>query len=93
MALRCGVSVSEYNDMTPRELMLIVEEYNHRQQSERNNLITNAYLSAIWQRAKKMPRLSEVLSKSTPKKPTQPQTPEQMLQIAKMLHYSMTGEG
>lgn len=79
--------------MTPKELMMIVEAYNHRQQIEQRNLITNAYLSAAWHRAQRMPRLSEILNKIKPKEPPKPQTPEEMLAIAKRLHFAITREG
>lgn len=71
--------------MTPRELMLHVEEYNERMRLEQRNLITQAYLTAAWQRSKKMPPLNRVLSdlKAKPaQKPLQPQTDKQMLAAA-----------
>lgn len=71
--------------MTPRELMLHVEEYNERLLLEQRNLITQAYLTAAWQRSKKMPPLNRVLGELKAKpaqKPLQPQTDKQMLAAA-----------
>lgn len=74
--------------MTPRELTLYVDEHNARiereYEREQRNLLTQAYLTAAWQRANRMPKLEKVLSELKPKQDTtnQPQTDEQMFAAA-----------
>lgn len=63
--------------------MLYVEDYNARLQLEQTNLITQAWLTAAWQRSKKMPKLDKVLESVKPKRPKRTQTPEEMLAFAK----------
>lgn len=77
------MSVSEYGELTPRELMLIVEAHNEKRQQERADMLTQAYLTAAWQRAKRMPKLEKVLESLKPKEPKRAQTPEEMLAFAK----------
>lgn len=79
--------------MTPRELMLIVEEYNHRLLQKREDMIIQAYFTAAWHRARRMPRLKKVLEDIRDKTIPKAQTPEQMLQIVKKLHSAMTKGG
>jgi len=82
--LRCGVRVEEYNELTPHELMLILEAHNERLQHQREDMLTQAWLTASWQRARRMPPLRQVLEQSRPRH-TKPQTPEQMLTVVKRL--------
>lgn len=63
--------------------MLHVEEYNELLKFEQRNLITQAYLTASWQRVKKMPRLRQVLADLEPKKEQpKPQSDKQLLAAA-----------
>lgn len=68
--------------------MLCVEEYNERLRFEylieQRKLVTQAYLTAAWQRANKMPPLRRVLADLEPKeKPRlEPMTDTQMLAAA-----------
>ena len=62
-----------------------MEDYNARREQQRVESITQAYMTASWQRAKKMPKLDRVLADLKPKEaaPLKPQTDEQMLAAAK----------
>jgi hypothetical protein len=89
--LRCDVTVQEYGDLTPRELMLILEAYNEKEQQKREESLTAAYMSAYFQRVKRMPSLKQVLEDSRPRRSV-PQTPDQMLAAVKMLQAQFGGE-
>lgn len=82
MAIRIGVSIAEYNDLTPRELFLILDGYNDRQKQHREDIVTQAHYTAAFQRQKKLAKLEKVLEDMRPKAPKRPQTPEQMLAAA-----------
>ena len=62
LALRIGLKPCEYLDYTPRELQLAVEVHAEKEKQKRADVITNAWLNALWERSKKMPELKEVLS-------------------------------
>ena len=62
LALRIGLKPTEYLDYTPRELQLAVEVYEEKEKQKQADVITNAWLSALWERSKKMPELKEALS-------------------------------
>ena len=62
LALRVGLSPSEFLELTPRELQLTIEVYAEKQKQLQNENITNAWLTAMWERCKKMPQLKEVLN-------------------------------
>lgn len=78
--------------MTPRELILHVEEYNERIVRDRNERISQAYMTAYLQRVNKMPKLEKLLERNRPKKKKSnaPQTPEQQLQAAMRWHNQLT---
>jgi len=86
------VSVAEYGDLTPRELLLIVDEYNSRTQREREESLTMAYMAAYLQRAKRMPSLQKLLEDCKPKQPQTLQTPEQILAAVKQLQAKLSRE-
>lgn len=49
--------------MTPYQLRLYVDDYNERIKAESEEKLTLAYLTAYWQRVKKMPSLDKVLNR------------------------------
>lgn len=88
MAIRVGISLREYDEITPHELNLYIEEYNLRKQEESEIRLVQAYLGAYWQRVKKMPSLQSVLKDMKPRKT---QTDEQMLAQIKAINAAMGG--
>lgn len=70
--------------MTPHELQLAVDAEQSRQQGDLILAVTQAYYAAAWWRAKKMPRLKDVIRKMQPKHKElmRRQTPEEQLQQA-----------
>ena len=91
MALRCGVKVEEYNELTPHELMLILDAHNEHLQRQREDILTHAWLTASWQRTKRMPPLRQVLEQARPRH-IKPQTDDQMLAVIKRLQASFERE-
>lgn len=72
LALQVGLKPNEYLDLTPRELQLMVEVHAENEKLKQADVITNAWLCAMWERSKKMPELKEVLKDldDKPKKKT-----------------------
>jgi len=91
VALRCGVKVEEYNELTPHVLMLILDAHNEELQRKRDDLLTQAWLTANWQRAGRLPPLRQVLEQSRPRR-MQPQSDDQMLAVVKRLQASFERE-
>jgi len=79
--------------MTPYELMLAVEEYQDRMRIEQETRIVQAYLTAAWQRSKRMPALKKALSEMRPKEQPRRQTPEEMLAVMMQIHRARKGGG
>lgn len=92
IAFEIGLSVSEYYDITPAELTFKVEVYNRKQQQRYDEVVTMSYLSAYYNRIKKMPKLSEVLSKKEEKEIPKQQSPETLLEKLKLLNAQMGGD-
>lgn len=57
-------------------------------QQQRRDMITQAYMTAVWSRANKLPKLESILAKqeqaTAQTRRKQEKTPEQMLEFAKM---------
>lgn len=68
MAIEVGLSLSDFDRITPFELSVMVDIYNRKMQLRHEELITQSYLSAYYNRIKKMPSLKEVLNKKDQKK-------------------------
>lgn len=79
--------------MTPYELMLAVEEYQDRMRIEHEARIVQAYMTAAWQRAKRMPSLKKVLRDAQPKQPMKQQSPEEMLAVIIQMHKALEKGG
>jgi hypothetical protein len=85
-----GISKSEYDEMTPHELNLHIQDFNEKQKIENEEKLTLTWLGAYWTyRAKKMPSLKSLLGKEIPKKHM---TDEEMLAQVKRLNASFGGE-
>lgn len=82
-----GLSIEEYNEITPSELNLHIECHNERDRRRNNFEMTAAYLTAAWSRSKRMPELKKVLQPE----PKREQAPEDMLNIVKKLNAALGG--
>lgn len=89
-ALRAGLSIAEYEEMTPYQLHIYLEEHIKKQKEKAKEKVVLAYLVAGWIRAKKMPNLKKVLSKLDDVRP-KAMTAEQMFQHVKMLNAALGG--
>lgn len=95
-----GIPLSEYDDMTPRQMGIRMQAYEETKrieadeyQAKLNNdyelSIIQAWLTANWSRAKRMPNLEKVLGKNKPKQ--KEMTDEQMLNQIKALNAMFGG--
>lgn len=87
IALKIGYKPTEFWDLTPIEFELAIDVFNENQQTEQENRLTQAYLTAYWQRVKDMPKLQDIINKKE-KKPT---SPESMLNMVKALNEAFQG--
>lgn len=69
--------------------MYVVEAHNWQLEQQFERDVTVAWLNAGWHRAKKLPRLDQVIKK---KKTNKQQSPEQMLAMIQQLNASMGGK-
>lgn len=80
--------MSEYDDMTPYQLNMIIEETEKMKEKEEKNLIQQAYLISRWVWAKKI-NIEEILGEKKEKKAM---TDDEMLQQVKVLNVMFGGE-
>jgi len=90
IAFEIGLSQKEYDYMTPFEFSLYVKAYNKRIKYEQDERVTQAYLTAYWQRVNKMPKLQDVLQNKQQQK--NQMTDKQMFNMVKSLHAAFGGE-
>lgn len=86
-AFRIGLSLHDYNYITPHELNLHIQAYNERLRHDSKEQLTQAYLTAYWGRVKRMPDLKKILGNEKPKN----QTAEQMLHVVRKLNAMFGG--
>lgn len=89
LAYSINVQPSEFWDMTPAELGIMIRAFNEKTKADHKNELTLAYLTAYWHRVKKMPKLKEVLNEEEPKK--KKMTAQDMLNEIKRLNEAMGG--
>ncbi|MEH7093938.1 hypothetical protein [Neobacillus vireti] len=89
-----GISISDYNDMTPYELSVAIMVFNEKSKNEMEEKLFVAYHSALWQRVDKLSinNLKEVLDNLNGKVKNKEMTPEEMLEKVKMLNAAFNGE-
>ena len=75
--------------MTPGELHIVIEAHTEKEKMQFKNDITVAYYNAIFQRAKTMPRLENVLKDLDGKKE---KTDSDMFDMVQKLHKQFGGE-
>ena len=90
VACLVGLTPLIFWELTPGELSAMIKANNVRLKHEQEERITIAYLGAYWQRVKKMPKLSEVLSGKKEEKKKK-QSPAQMLNEIKKLNAALGG--
>lgn len=78
-------------EITPAELAACAKHYHKRKEEENERTIIQAYMTAAWQRSKRMPDLDHVLNKSRGEEQVD-QSAEQMLTMAKILNARFGGK-
>jgi hypothetical protein len=84
-----GISINEFNDMTPLEFRLHIKVYNEKRKENEKDRIATAYLGAAWQRAKKLPNIKRLLEMEQQKRKM---TNEEMLLKVKQLNAAFGGD-
>jgi hypothetical protein len=67
-ALRCGLGVLEFWELTPRETVATIEAGIGRLQAERELTMSLAWHTAALTRTKRLPGLAQLLAKLKPKR-------------------------
>lgn len=88
VAGRMALAPTEFWQMTPKEFNAYLDGFVEREQEAHQNKMIQSYLTAYWNRVKKMPSLKEVLDEPKTK---QEKTPEQMLETIKRLNEAFGG--
>lgn len=78
--------------MTDAELVVICNGYEKKQKEKKNDIITNAWLTAKLSSFEKMPPLDSLLYKDEESKQKKQQTPEEMINVCKLLNSALGGE-
>lgn len=60
-AVAAGLTPLVVWESTPAELVLVIEAFQHQLERQREQVITQAYLAAYWNRVKQMPTLKQAL--------------------------------
>ena len=89
-AIHCGISISEYEEMTPYELNLIAESYEEMQEVEAHEKVTLVWLNEYYHRQKKLPSLKKCLEEFFGKE-KQPMSDEEMLKVVERLNSQFNG--
>ena len=85
-----GIRMEDAWSMTPKEFAICVRVANEKRKTEEDTMVTQAYLTACWQRAEKVEPLKDILEKM--RKPAQPlSTPEAWLENIKRRNAALGG--
>lgn len=88
-AIQMGISLSEYDLMTPYELNLFAEVYMDKIEAEKEEKISLVWLGEYYHRIKKLPSLKEALGK---KQSFKHMTDQQMFEMVKKLNQKLGGK-
>lgn len=88
LAIKIGVNVAEFWDMTPYILSLIAETYVDRKKEKQELLVTQAWLTACFYRQDKLESLETILDRLDQKE----QSVDDMLSMVKSMNAMYGGE-
>lgn len=88
-AVRCGISSSEFWNMTPKEIFITGEVFYEDKQMLIERDLSIAYIASRLVMASKPPKLEALLDATRPKKD---QTVDEMMQVVKQLNSLYGGE-
>jgi hypothetical protein len=83
-----GLSINEYNEMTPYELNIHAEIFEEKQKFDQEERLTLVWMGEYFHRVEKLPTLNELLGK---KKESKEMTAEEMLQKVMQLNSALDG--
>jgi hypothetical protein len=89
-AILINISLTEFEYLTPYELMLHVEAYLEKQQAGLEEKVTLVWLGEYYHRTKKLPSLQKVIKEIQPNKGQM--TTDEMLKRVKQLNAQFGGE-
>lgn len=87
-AFRIGITASEFWQMTFLEINSMTTIFQEKQKEKQDDLITQAYLTAYYQRVKDMPKLKDVLQVKSENKN---QTAHDMLKVIQAMNHAFNG--
>lgn len=90
-AILIGLSVEEFNYLTPYEFALMQEAYLEVKEAKLKEELTLVWLGEYYHRTKKLPRLKDELKKVSGET-TQAMTNDQMLEVVKRLNQQFGGK-
>ena len=61
MAIRIGISIKDFWEMTPFELFICIESFEDKEKERSKELIIQAYYTEAFARMKKLPKLKDLL--------------------------------
>jgi len=88
-AILIGLSIAEFDEITPYELMIHLEAYQEGQQNDLQERLTLVWLGEYYHRLKRLPKLKDELKKLMPN--DQAMTDEEMLEMVKTLNTQFGG--
>lgn len=90
LAFSAGITLSEYNEMTPYELDIHIQEYNKKETFMQKERISAAYMGAYFERVKNWPKLEDFL-KDKPQQEVKEQTAVDMYAEVKRINAMFGG--
>lgn len=89
-AILVGLSIEQFDFMTPYELTLTVEAHTENREAELKEELTLVWLGEYYHRTKRLPSLQKELDKLT-SEPKKEMSNDEMLAVAKMLNAKFGG--
>ncbi|NRF91528.1 hypothetical protein HQN89_10905 [Paenibacillus frigoriresistens] len=86
-----GINITEYNEMTPYELSVYIQEYNKYEVFMQKERISAAYMGAYFERVKNWPKLEDVFKKDKQPEDKKEQSDADMLAEVKRLNAMFGG--
>lgn len=88
-AILIGLSIAEFDYITPYELMIHLEAFQEGQQNDLQERLTLVWLGEYYHRLKRLPKIKDELKKLMPN--DQAMTDEEMLEMVKTLNAQFGG--
>lgn len=89
-AILCGLSIEQFENMTPYELSLFIEAYLEKEQAQAQERLTLVWLGEYYHRTKRLPNLKDELKKISGEK-NKVMTDDEMLSMVKELNKQFGG--